>query len=126
VNYRQVDNLRESDAQNFFQGVTNVYWLNDSGISNTGSSLDPAAFGYRPCSGFSASYDFAMAALVGLVPRLMPTTNSIKNLNRIPQGQLVPRHFRDHEYEFYGQDQWRIKTEFHVHYGCVFDSAAPL
>ncbi len=36
-NYREIDNLRESDAQNFFQGQTNVYWLNFSGISNTGS-----------------------------------------------------------------------------------------
>jgi len=27
VNYRQVDNLRESNAQNFFSASTNVYWL---------------------------------------------------------------------------------------------------
>jgi hypothetical protein len=126
VNYRQVDNLRESDAQNFFQGVTNVYWLNDSGISNTGSSLDPAAFGYPAVdSGFSASYDFAMAALVGLVPQVNANYELDKNLNRIPQGQLVPRHFRDHEYEFYGQDQWRIKPNFTFTYGLRYSILQP-
>ncbi|MGC2549006.1 MAG: TonB-dependent receptor, partial [Candidatus Sulfotelmatobacter sp.] len=126
VNYRQVDNLRESDAQNFFQGVTNVYWLNDSGISNTGSSLDPAAFGYPAVdSGFSASYDFAMAALVGLVPQVNANYELNKNLNVIPQGQLVPRHFRDHEYEFYAQDQWRIKPNFTFTYGLRYSILQP-
>ncbi|MFZ0420539.1 MAG: carboxypeptidase-like regulatory domain-containing protein [Candidatus Sulfotelmatobacter sp.] len=126
VNYRQVDNLRESDAQNFFQGVTNVYWLNDSGISNTGSSLDPAAFGYPAVdSGFSASYDFAMAALVGLIPQVNANYELDKNLNRIPQGELVPRHFRDHEYEFYGQDQWRIKPNFTFTYGLRYAILQP-
>jgi hypothetical protein len=126
VNYRQVDNLRESDAQNFFQGVTNVYWLNDSGISNTGSSLDPAAFGYPAVdSGFSASYDFAMAALVGLIPQVNANYELNKNLNVIPQGQLVPRHFRDHEYEFYVQDQWRIKPNFTFTYGLRYSILQP-
>jgi len=106
--------------------VTNVYWLNDSGISNTGSSLDPAAFGYPAVdSGFSASYDFAMAALVGLVPQVNANYELDKNLNRIPQGQLVPRHFRDHEYEFYGQDQWRIKPNFTFTYGLRYSILQP-
>jgi Carboxypeptidase regulatory-like domain len=126
VNYRQVDNLRESDAQNFFQGVTNVYWLNNSGISNTGSSLDPAAFGYPAVdSGFSASYDFAMAALVGLIPQVNANYELTKNLNVIPEGQLVPRHFRDHEYEFYAQDQWRIKPNFTFTYGLRYSILQP-
>ena len=77
LNYRQVDNLRESNAQNFFSAETNVYWTNNSGIANTGSSLDPAAFGYPAVdSGFAASYDFAMAALVGSFPKSTPITNS--------------------------------------------------
>jgi hypothetical protein len=126
VNYREIDNLRESDEQNFFQGVTNVYWLNDSGISNTGSSLDPAAFGFPAVdSGFSASYDFAMAALVGIVPQVNANYELNKNLNLIPQGQLVPRHFRDHEYEAYVQDEWRIKPNFTFTYGLRYSILQP-
>jgi hypothetical protein len=156
ANYRVVDNVRESDAQNFFQGVTNVYWLSTSDISGSGGSLDPAAFGYAaptpaqnlgypavagtvPCSlgqtplgnacqstgDFQASYDFAMAALAGLIPQVNANYELNKNLNLIQQGQLVPRHFRDHEYEFYAQDQWRIKPNFTFTYGLRYSILQP-
>jgi hypothetical protein len=125
-NYRQIDNLRESDAQNFFQGQTNVYWLNFSGISNTGSSLDPAAFGFPAVdSGFSANYDFAMAALAGIITQVNANYELNKSLNVLPQGQLVPRHFRDHEYELYAQDQWRMKSNLTFTYGLRYSILQP-
>jgi Carboxypeptidase regulatory-like domain len=126
ANYREVDNLRESDEQNFFEGVTNVYWLNKSAIANTGTSLDPAAFGYPAVDpNFGASYDFAMAAMVGLVTQVNSNYELDKNLNLIPQGQLVPRHFRNHEYEFYGQDQWRMKPNLTFTYGLRYSILQP-
>ncbi|MGA7217509.1 MAG: carboxypeptidase-like regulatory domain-containing protein, partial [Candidatus Sulfotelmatobacter sp.] len=126
VNYRQVDNLRESNAQNFFTAETNVYWLFDSGLSNTGQSLDPAAFGFPAVDGdYSASYDFAMAALTGLIPLVGSNYELNKNLNVIPEGQLVPRHFRDHEYEMYVQDQWRVKPNFSFTYGLRYSILQP-
>jgi hypothetical protein len=125
-NYRQIDNLRESNAQNFFNGLTNVYWLNTSGISNTGTSLDPAAFGNPAVDvDFEASYDFAMAALTGLITQVTAEYELDKNLNVIPQGELVPRHFRNHEYEVYGQDQWRIKSNFTFTYGLRYTILQP-
>jgi hypothetical protein len=156
-NYRQIDNLRESDAQNFFQGQTNVYWLNNSGIAGTGSSLDPAAFGYTqtlsggtnlgypavsgsvPCAlgvtplgascistgNFGASYDFAMAALVGIITQVNANYELNKSLSVLPEGQLVPRHFRNHEYEFYGQDQWRVSPNFTFTYGLRYTILQP-
>ncbi len=125
-NYRQIDNLRESNAQNFFQGQTNVYWLNVSAIANTGSSLDPGAFGYAPVdTNFGANYDFAMAALAGLVTQVNANYELNKNLNVIPQGESVPRHFRNHEYEFYGQDQYRVKPNFTVTYGLRYTILQP-
>jgi hypothetical protein len=125
-NYREIDNLRESDAQNFFQGQTNVYWLNFSGISNTGTSLDPAQFGFPAVdSSFSASYDFAMAALAGIITQVNANYELTKSLSVIPQGQLVPRHFRNHEYEFYAQDQWRAKPNFTLTYGLRYSILQP-
>lgn len=140
ANYRQVDNKRESNAQNFFEGITNVYWTNNSGISGTCGSLDPAAFGFPavlglgtcPTGGFSASsadfgasYDFAMAALAGLVTQVNSNFELDKNLNLIAQGQLVPRHFRDHEYEVYFQDKWRLKPNLTVTYGIRYAILQP-
>jgi hypothetical protein len=125
-NYRQIDNLRESNEQNFFSALTNVYWLNFSGISNTGSSLDPAAFGFPAVdSGFSANYDFAMDALAGIVTQVNANYELDKNLNVISQGLLVPRHFRDHEYEFYAQDQWRMKPNLSFTYGLRYAILQP-
>jgi len=125
-NYRQIDNLRESNEQNFFSALTNVYWLNFSGISNTGSSLDPAAFGFPAVdSGFSANYDFAMDALAGIITQVNANYELDKNLNVIPQALLVPRHFRDHEYEFYAQDQWRVKPNLTFTYGLRYSILQP-
>jgi hypothetical protein len=126
ANYRQIDNLRESNAQNFFSASSNVYWTNNSGIANTGSNLDPFAFGYPAVDpDFSASYDFAMSALVGLIPQVNANYELTKNLNLIQQGQLVPRHFRDHEYEFYAQDQWRLKPNLTFTYGLRYSILQP-
>ena len=125
-NYRQIDTLRESNAQNFFSASSNVYWTNNSGIANTGSSLDPAAFGYPAVDpNFGASYDFAMATLVGLINEVNANYELTKDLSLIPQGQLVPRHFRDHEYELYGQDQWRIKPNLTFTYGLRYSILQP-
>jgi hypothetical protein len=159
-NYRQIDNLRESNAQNFFQGLTNVYWLSTSDISGSGLSLDPAAYGYLPAIGgntnanlnfpavagtvpcsssnttplggacqstgdFQASYDFAMAAVAGLVTQVNANYELNKSLQVLQEGTLVPRHFRDHEYEFYGQDQWRMKPNFTFTYGLRYSILQP-
>jgi hypothetical protein len=126
ANYRRVDNVREGNGQNFFQGVTNVYWLNNSAIANTGTSLDPAAFGFPAVnSNFGASYDFAMAALAGLITQVNANYELDKNLNLITQGQLVPRHFRDNEYEMYVQDQWRMRPNFTFTYGLRYSILEP-
>jgi hypothetical protein len=126
ANYREIDNVRESNEQNFFNGETNVYWLNNSGIANTGSSLDPGAFGFPAVDpNFGASYDFAMAAMAGLVTQVTANYELDKNLNLIPEGELVPRHFRDHEYEFYGQDQWRVKPNLTFTYGLRYTILQP-
>ncbi len=126
ANYREVDNLRESNAQNFFSAETNVYWTNNSGIANTKSSLDPSAFGFPAVdSDFAASYDFAMAALVGLIPQVTANYELTKNLSLIQQGTLVPRHFRDHEYEMYAQDQWRLKPNLTFTYGLRYSILQP-
>jgi hypothetical protein len=127
ANYRQVDNVRESNEENFFQGVTNVYWLASSGISNTpGASLNPATFGYPAVDpDFEASYDFAMAALAGLIPQVDANYELNKNLQLIQEGTLVPRHFRDHEYEMYAQDQWRMKPNLTITYGLRYSILEP-
>jgi hypothetical protein len=109
TNWRLVGNNRQSDLQSFSSALSNVTWLDNAAIANTGSSLDPAAFGYPAVSnGFSVDYDFAVAAVAGILPQVSVTYNQDKNGTIIPNGQLVPRNFHSFESELYAQDSWRV------------------
>jgi Carboxypeptidase regulatory-like domain len=130
TNIRKVDNERISNEQSFFGAVTNAYWLAGSCIANCGTttapSLDPAQFGFPAVNfSFGASYDFAMTALAGLIPQVNSDYELTKNLTVLPDGALVPRHFRDWEYEWYAQDAWRIKSNLTFTFGARYSLLEP-
>jgi len=129
TNIRKVDNERVSNAQSFFFAETNVYWLSTSCIAGCGTSFDPSNFPAlnlpAVVSSFGANYDFAMAALAGLVTEVGSNYQLNKNLQQLPSGNLVPRHFRDWEYEWYVQDQWRIKPNLTFTYGARYSLLQP-
>jgi hypothetical protein len=109
TNWRLVNNNRQSDLQSYSSGLTNVNWLDNASIANSGSSLDPAAFGYPAVSeAFSVDYDYAVTAVAGLLPEVSTLYNQDKSGTIIPNGQMVPRHFRAFEAEWYAQDAWRV------------------
>jgi hypothetical protein len=130
-NIRKVDNERVSNAASFFFGQTNAYWLALSCIANCGVSFDPgasqfASLGFPSVEGsFGASYDFAMTALAGLVTEVGSNYQLNKELVVQPEGILDPRHFRAHEFEVYGQDQWRIKSNLTFTYGLRYTLLQP-
>ena len=107
-NLRIITNNRTGNASNFSEAVTNVYWLDNAAVANTGSSLDPAAGGYPSVdSSFGTNYDFAVAALAGLLTETDKTYNQDKTGHFFAPGELITRNFRSHEGEFYFQDSWR-------------------
>lgn len=107
-NLRIVTNNRTGNAQNYSFALTNVYWLDNAGIANQGSSLDPAAFGYPAVdSNWSTNYDFATAALAGLLTETNKVYNQDKTGHFFNPGELITRNFRSHEGELYIQDSWR-------------------
>ncbi len=126
TNLRKIDNERVSNEQSFFFAQTNVYWLSTSCIATCGTSLDPGQFGFPAVqSSFGANYDFAAAALAGLVTMVNSDYELNKNLNVLPEGSLIPRHFRNYEYEWYAQDQWRIKPNLTFTYGARYSLLEP-
>jgi carboxypeptidase family protein len=126
TNWRFVFNNRQSNAQNFSSSLTNVFWLDVAGIANQGLSLDPAAFGYPAVSGaFSTDYDFAAAAVAGLLTQVNTVYNQDKNGNIIPLGAMVPRHFRSFEGEFYAQDSWRATPHLMLTAGLRYSLLQP-
>ena len=118
INLRQIDNIRESNSTSYFTGLTNSFWLAGSCISNCGTSLDPAAFGFPAVdNSFATGYDFPVTALAGLVTQVGSNYNLTKTLTALPEGAPVPRHFHDDEWEWYGQDSWHVKPNLTMTYG---------
>ncbi len=108
--HRFIFNNRQSNAQNFSNALTNVFWLDNAGIANTGSSLDPGAFGFPAVDAqFGTDYDFATAAGAGLLTQVTTIFNQDKNGNLATPGSLIARHFKNWEGEWYVQDAWRVK-----------------
>jgi hypothetical protein len=107
-NLRIISNNRTGNEQNISTAVTNVYWLDKSAIANTGTALDPAAFGYPAVdSSFGTNYDFATAAVAGLLTETNETYNQDKTGHFFAPGQMITRNFKSTEGELYAQDSWR-------------------
>lgn len=127
-NLRIINNIRESNTTSFFTAQTDSFWLAGSCISTctTPVSLDPAGFGFPAVdSSFGPSYDFAVTALAGLVTVVNSNYNLNKSLAPLAEGASVPRHFRNHEYEFYAQDTYRLKPNLTVTYGLRYTLLQP-
>ena len=123
---RFISNPRTSLEDSFSDGQTNASWLDPSGMANTGTYFDPAANGYPAVdSSFTNSYDFPMIALLGMVTEDDATYNYTKQGQAVPQGTPIKRHFDDREYEFYGQDSYRVRPSLTVNYGLRWEIATP-
>ena len=117
---------QSNTSNSFSDGVTNASWLNDSGMLvksdspfNPSNNINPATGNPYPAgsASFANSYDFPMIALLGMVTEDDATYNYLKNGNVLAQGSPVTRHFAFDSYEFYGQDQWKVKPNLTVTYG---------
>lgn len=122
VNWRLIHNNRDTDANSYNNASTNEYWIAGGGyIANTGSSLDPAAYGYPGVccgltDGFTNSYNIAVALMTGIVPE----TNAQYNYgvskdgttgNQFADGAFINHQYKANEFEYYLQDSWRISPK---------------
>lgn len=127
TNWRVIHNNRQSNAQNISEGYANLYWMSPSFISGEGVSLDPAIGSNFPAvdNGFSGSYDFAAVQVTGLMSQVYTVANQDKSSNVIPNGDLVPRRFRNFEGEMYLQDKWNVTPDLTVTYGLRYSLLQP-
>ncbi|HWY03635.1 MAG TPA: carboxypeptidase-like regulatory domain-containing protein [Candidatus Acidoferrum sp.] len=107
-NLRIITDNRTGNGSNYSYAFTNVYWLDHSAIANTGTSLDPATGGYPSVDpSWGVNYDFATAAVTGILTETNKVYNQDKTGHFFNSGQLITRNFKAHETEFYLQDSWR-------------------
>ena len=97
-----------------------------SGYANSSVLLDGGLSLLAPDAANSTAYKRLMVDLLGIIPEADAQYNYDTQGNVLPQGTGVARSFIDHDYEFYGQDSWKIRRNLTFTAGLRFTYSPPI
>ncbi|HTW57097.1 MAG TPA: TonB-dependent receptor [Terriglobales bacterium] len=130
-----IRNDRSSLDDSFSDIQTNPVYLDTGGISEPGnpSPLNPSN-NTNPSTGqpyavvdqnFAPNYDGAVAVLLGIFAEGDGIYNFNHSGQALAQGAPINRRYAINNYEFYGQDAWRLKPSLTITYGLRWVLEAP-
>jgi len=124
-NFRLVNNRRTS-----FAGAFDTAYSNPSGYTS-GSLLSTPISNFfsgtaRPRSGQTSVIQNAASALLGRLTSWNARLTYDKQGNLLPPGTATTREFATQEYEWYGQDVWKIGSTVTLTYGLRYSLSRPI
>ncbi len=121
-----IRNNHTSYANSFSDVQTNPVYLNTGGIANTPSPLDPANNGFPSVDpSFGPNYDGAAGILLGIFAEGDGIYNFARDGTALSQGTPINRRYAINNYEFFGQDTWRVTPRLTLTYGLRWVLEAP-
>jgi hypothetical protein len=121
---------RSTNQHSNHLGIGTTNWTSPIGFAGTTSTLDPSNAaahpnlmipgsppGKAPQPGSATQYDRPLLAFYGMISDVVANYNLDKTGTPLPQGAPVKRNYGLDWYEFYGQDTWRMKSNFTLTYG---------
>ncbi|HUI55004.1 MAG TPA: carboxypeptidase regulatory-like domain-containing protein [Bryobacteraceae bacterium] len=116
---RFISNQSTDYSRAYNSATTNASVLNGSGNDLIPSSISVA-------SGDKTTYEYNVAALLGIVTSATGNYNYKTDGTVIPTGSPVFRNFVNREVELYAQDSWRVKTNLTLTYGLRLSIMPPV
>jgi hypothetical protein len=131
-NVRLVSNRRSSFASSFDNAIMNPSFLDESGdVVITSSSTNPLFPSGLPIFGdvsgdTSTDLRDALTSVIGRYTQYGTNLQYDADGTLLPSGQAVSRNFKTEEYEFYGQDSWRMYNNLTINYGVRWSTSTPV
>jgi hypothetical protein len=136
---------RDSSSQtnSFSDALTNSDYITSGGFANRNDALNPACvaqYASTSCSAadtlpavastFGQSYDFPLAAMIGMASEVDARYNyhvdSITSGTPIAQGGAVTRQWATDSYDLFFQDTWQARHNLSVTYGLNYQLMTPI
>jgi Carboxypeptidase regulatory-like domain len=107
-----------------FSKAYNSATTNASVLNGSGNDLIPASISVS--SGDKTTYEYNVAALLGILTSATGNYNYKTDGTVIPTGSPVSRNYVNREGELYAQDSWRIKNNLTLTYGVRLSIMPPV
>lgn len=123
--------VSNGNGTSFSDALTNADWVDTGGFAGTSSPLNPSSGGFPVIASDSYhSYDFPLAAMMGLASELDARYNyhidSLTSATALAQGDAVTRHWSTDTYGLFFQDTWHARPNLSVTYGFNYQIMTPV